>query len=84
MSALVSIIVPVYNAEKLLKRAVECFLAQTYKNIEVLLIDDGSVDGSAEIGRGYAKKDREPRRCRGAKHRYRIGGGRVFLFSRRR
>lgn len=57
MSALVSIIVPVYNAEKLLKRAVERFLAQDYKNIEVLLIDDGSTDGSAEIGRGYAKKD---------------------------
>lgn len=45
----VSIIVPIYNVEKYLKRCVESLINQTYKNIEILLIDDGSTDNSGKI-----------------------------------
>lgn len=46
---LVSIIVPIYNVEKYIKHCVESIMAQTYKNIEIILIDDGSQDLSGEI-----------------------------------
>jgi len=55
-NALVSIIVPVYNAERFLARCIESILNQSYKNIEVLLINDGSKDKSGEICEYYAKK----------------------------
>lgn len=45
----ISIIVPVYNSEKYLRQCIESILNQTYKNIEVILIDDGSTDDSAQI-----------------------------------
>lgn len=51
-----SIIIPVYNAEKYLSRCIESILNQTYKEIEILLIDDGSTDGSHEICDMYAQK----------------------------
>lgn len=53
----VSIIVPVYNAEKYLHRCVDSILAQTFTDWELLLIDDGSPDRSGEICDGYAMKD---------------------------
>ena len=53
----VSIIVPVYNAEKFLGRCVESLLEQTYTAIEILLVDDGSRDGSAEICQEFCRKD---------------------------
>ena len=46
---LVSIIVPVYQVEAYISECVESLLAQTYKNLEILLVDDGSTDGSGEI-----------------------------------
>jgi glycosyltransferase involved in cell wall biosynthesis len=49
----VSVIIPVYNAEQWIGRTLESVLAQTFKDIEVLVIDDGSQDGSAEIIRRY-------------------------------
>ena len=54
---LISVIVPVYNGEKYLHRCVDSILSQTYKNLEILLIDDGSKDNSASICDEYAEKD---------------------------
>ena len=42
---LISVIVPVYNVERYLRRCVDSILHQTYRNLEVLLVDDGSTDG---------------------------------------
>ena len=50
---LVSIIIPAYNAEKYIQRALESALAQTYKDIEIIVIDDGSTDKTAEIIKTY-------------------------------
>ena len=58
MNKLVSIIVPVYNVEKYLERCIESLLNQTYKNIEILLIDDGSTDCSGAICDKYSKQAR--------------------------
>ena len=53
----ISIIVPIYNADKYLYRCINSILAQTYKNFELLLIDDGSTDKSGDICDEFAKKD---------------------------
>lgn len=55
---IVSIIVPVYNVEDKLKRCVESIRKQTYKDIEIILINDGSIDGSGSICDMYSKMDR--------------------------
>ncbi len=53
----ISVIVPVYNAEKYLKKTLNSILSQTYENLEVILIDDGSKDNSLLICQEFAKKD---------------------------
>ena len=53
----ISVIVPCYNIESYLPRCIERILAQTYKNLEIILISDGSTDGTDEVIREYVKKD---------------------------
>jgi glycosyltransferase involved in cell wall biosynthesis len=55
---LVSVIMPVYNAEKFLKQAIDSILEQTYTNFELIAINDGSSDGSEKILNEYAKQDK--------------------------
>lgn len=57
----ISVIVPVWNAHDYLKRCVDSILVQTYQNLEVLLVDDGSDDDSLEICEAYAKQDKRVR-----------------------
>jgi len=54
---LISVIVPVYNVEEYLPRCVDSILAQTYRNLEVILVDDGTKDNSDQICDAYAAKD---------------------------
>ncbi|MBP3457067.1 MAG: glycosyltransferase [Bacilli bacterium] len=54
---LVSIVVPVYNAKDYLEACLNSIINQSYKNLEIILIDDGSNDGSGNILDSYAKKD---------------------------
>ena len=54
---LVSIIVPVYNPGEHLRKCLDSLIMQTYRNLEIVLIDDGSKDGSYEICKEYAQKD---------------------------
>ena len=54
---LISIIVPIYNTEKYLDQCVQSILTQTYTNLEVILVDDGSTDNSPEMCDEYARRD---------------------------
>lgn len=56
--ALVSVIVPIYKVEKELDRCVQSILNQTYKNLEIILVDDGSPDSCPTMCDEYAKKDK--------------------------
>lgn len=54
---LVSILIPVYNGEKFLSKCLESVISQTYKNLEIICVNDGSTDGSLSVLKKYAKKD---------------------------
>ena len=54
----ISVIVPIFNGEKYLRRCIESILKQTYKNIELILINDGSEDKSLAICEEYKKNDK--------------------------
>lgn len=54
---LVSIVLPIYNGEKYMRESIDSVLAQTYQNWELLIIDDGSTDRTAEIATDYAARD---------------------------
>ena len=54
---LISVIVPVYNVEKYLEKCIDSIINQTYQNLEIILVDDGSTDGSGKICDEYSRKD---------------------------
>ena len=55
---MISVVVPIYNVEKYLRRALDSILSQTHKDWEAILVDDGSTDGSGSIADEYARRDR--------------------------
>jgi len=55
---LVSVVVPIYKVEKYIVRCIESLLNQTYKKLEIILVDDGSPDSCGKICDDYAKKDK--------------------------
>ena len=54
---LISVVVPVYNVENYLRKCVDSILNQTYKNLQIILVDDGSTDSSGNICDEYANRD---------------------------
>lgn len=57
MDPLVSVIIPTYNRKKYVAGAINSVLSQTYKSIEIIVIDDGSTDGTGDVISGFSKKD---------------------------
>ena len=57
MKEKISIIMPIYNAEKTLNKSIESILKQTYKNLEIILVNDGSIDTSLKICEYYKSID---------------------------
>lgn len=57
MNELISVIIPVYNVEQYLKRCVDSVINQTYKNLEIILVDDGSKDNSSALCDEYLNED---------------------------
>ena len=54
---MISVVVPVFNVEKFLKRCVDSIIEQNFKDIEIILVDDGSTDKSGKICDEYEKED---------------------------
>lgn len=57
MEFLITVVVPIYNVEKYLDRCVQSIVNQTYKNLEIILVDDGSPDGCPKMCDDWAKRD---------------------------
>lgn len=57
MKDLISIVVPIYNVKEYLDACIKSIINQTYKNIEIILVDDGSTDGCADLCDEYKKFD---------------------------
>lgn len=55
--SIISVVIPIYNMEKYLNKCIESVINQTYRNLEILLIDDGSTDNSPGMCDEWAKKD---------------------------
>ncbi len=55
-SELVSVVIPVYNSEKFLEECLNSILTQSYRNIEIIAVDDGSTDASSDILERYSDK----------------------------
>ena len=54
---LISVVLPVYNVENYLEKCLNSVVKQTYKNIEIIIVNDGSLDSSIDICNKYANKD---------------------------
>lgn len=54
---LISVILPIYNVENYLRQCLDSIIEQTFHNLEILLVNDGSTDGSGKICQEYLKKD---------------------------
>ena len=54
---MVSVVIPAYNVTKTLQRLLECLLNQTWQNLQIILVDDGSEDGTVLMAREAAEKD---------------------------
>ena len=54
---LISVIIPVYNLEKEIAKTLDSVCAQTYDNLQIIIVNDGSRDGSLNVCREYAQKD---------------------------
>jgi glycosyltransferase involved in cell wall biosynthesis len=71
VDGLVSVVIPVYNGERFLARALDSALAQTYRDLEVIVVNDGSTDGSAEVLARYGHRimvvSQENRGCASAR-----------------
>ncbi len=57
MDKLISVVIPIFNEEEYLERCINSILVQTYKNLEIILVNDGSTDKSGQICDNYAQKD---------------------------
>ena len=58
MNELISVIVPIYNLENYIDRCIKSIANQTYQNLEIILVDDGSTDGSREVCDKWEKTDK--------------------------
>lgn len=58
LEKIISVIVPVYNSEKYIERCLESIITQTYKNLQIIVVNDGSTDNSKSIVNNYIKKDK--------------------------
>lgn len=55
---LISIVVPIYNVQKYLEKCIKSIIKQTYENLEIILVNDGSTDNSLDICKKYEKIDK--------------------------
>ena len=82
LSPLVSIIICVYNGEKYLERCLQSAMSQSYKNIEIIVVNDGSMDNTPVIIENYVKldcyKQTEWRNIRSEKNRCESGTGEIY------
>ena len=58
MTPLISVIIPIYNVENYLARCLDSVVNQTYPNLEIILVNDGTPDGSVAIAEAYQEKDK--------------------------